>query len=1227
LVCCWEEAKMSEVEIRQKIQDALHNCSKRDDFTDTARKFFAALGYGSNRTAKINMTPAEFVKRYPPFNQIGKPKSEIRKTKSEEKFLKAAKEVHMLFQFTGGDIEKTAQLFDETFDIKEKECFVFCAVDIEDDKYTRERYATYTREINKRLNSPAVVLFRCNKKGKWYLTLSFVRQRENLLDPERAVLGRVSLLREIKCKDTHRGHINILAQLELNNRVKWIDDNDKPRSFKGLLDAWLNELDTEALNKRFYKELREWYERAVKSAKFPNARTNEGRSEHVIRMLSRILFIWFIKEKDLVKEDLFIEKNVMKLLTKSAREQGDCYYRAILQNLFFATLNTKIKKRGFRPPNSERVFHYYRYKSMLSDPKTLERWLELSPFVNGGLFECLDSQKPKGKRVDCFTDDSKAQKQLSVKDSLFFSKNKNSKGLFAIFENYKFTVEENTPIEQEVALDPELLGKVFEEFLGHVVSEKNDASEKEDDVSEEEGGKRKETGSYYTPRVIVDYMVRESLLAYFCRKMPETEEDTLRSLLTEEVDYEQVKTKLGKKEIQKFIEATGELRLLDPAVGSGAFPMGALAKLTMALKRIDPENNNLRKHEERVANMILDSRHKEAVLDRIEKDFSEKNQYNSYTRKLLLIRESIFGVDIQKIAVQICRLRFFISLTIEQVPSKSKKDNYGIQPLPNLETKIVAADTLIKIGSANLSHTDEVKKLEQAIKDIREKFFSVTDREVKDELRENDKDARQELADELERLGLPSDEADKIVKWDLYAHDEVANWFSADWMFGVEGGFDVVIGNPPYIQLQNNMGLLADYYEPQDYNTFDALGDIYVLFYERGLQLCRGHLCYITSNQWMRAGYGNSLRNLFLDKNPSLLLDVGPDVFGATVDTNILLIQNDKNQNELEACTITAENIAEAAEGAFPIKFKKDEIWSIVNPKEQELQKKLKDVGTPISLWPRVSTYRGITTGYNDAFIINENKRQEILEDCADVAERTRTDSVMRKIMRGRGIRRYYTEWAGLYLLFIPWHFPLHEDFRITGASPEAEGAFKSEYPALYKHFKGHKKRLSARNRTETGVRYEWYALQRYANTFLSEFEKEKIVWKRVGSMIRFSQDLDETYILDSCCLLTGGNIKYLTAVLNSKLLNYQILKTAPRTGMGDVIISIQAIGPLPVPVITDANLPIVQQIEVLVTEIRTTKEKGSDADTSAKEAEIDKLVYKLYGLTEDEIAIVEEQQ
>ena len=863
---------MNTTDLREDIQAALAAIPSSDFLTET-ENLLAVLGYRSERTlAGQTGAVADFIAQFPAAKES---------TRTEQVFREQVQSVRLVFQVTSDEIaavdQPTLGFAGDSFDEGQQQSFLFFGVELKGASYTRGQYAQFTREINKRLSQPTVVLF---STADHRLTLSFVHRREHKRDQRRDVLGRVSLIRDIDPADPHRAHLDILAELSLAECAEWIDIHNKSHNFDGLLAAWLDKLDTEELNRRFYRELFAWFDRAITEARFPTdqARTLHAE-EHVIRLITRLLFVWFMKEKKLVASGLFVEGQVAGLLKNYDQDGGDSYYRAVLQNLFFATLNTEIDKRGFSKVRNvtHRNFSLYRYKREISDPDALLDLFAQTPFINGGLFDCLDSEEATGSggyRVDCFSDNVIEPRRreygiVSIPNRLFFD----DAGLITLFNHYKFTVEENTPIEQEVALDPELLGKVFENLLAAYNPETRETA-------------RKQTGSYYTPRVVVDYMVEEALVATLMEKAPPDDGDAaywqerLRYLLDYEDAFDDAKELFEEAEAEGIVRAIAASKVLDPAVGSGAFPMGILHKLTLALQRIDPDNQRwqaLQKERARQradeAFETKDQQERDAELLEISETFERYS--GDFGRKLYLIQNSIFGVDIQPVACQIAKLRFFISLAIEQEADEAA-DNFGIKPLPNLETRFVAANTLLGIEEADQLDLfrQQIEALKTKLAENRERHFHATTRRKKLACRDEDKRLRTALAVELESAGLPKDDANKIAQWDPYDQNEKADWFDAEYMFGAEDGFDVVIGNPPYVESRNS--LLSD--EMKDAYLRQVLGDwgeglsrgsdLLMYFLARSPKLLHdlGHGYLITQNAWLSTDYGKKFQDFSLGK-------------------------------------------------------------------------------------------------------------------------------------------------------------------------------------------------------------------------------------------------------------------------------------------------------------------------------------------------------------------------
>ena len=561
---------MSNGDLRERIQSTLKSVPNKN-FLSVTKDLLDVLGYQSERMLELSGRPEDFIQKFPAPNE---------NTRTEQAFCENAQSVQLVFQLTSHEIASTG-LGTNAFDEGQQQSFIFFSVVLMETNYARGQYAEFTREINKRINVPTVVFYRAGNM----MTIAFVGRRPHKRDRTRDVLEQVTLIKDIRHQNPYRAHLDILAELSLRNLLSWMESNNQPKNFDSLLEAWLNKLDTEELNRRFYRDLYNWFEHAIAEATFPkNQAQTIPSEEHVIRLITRILFVWFMKEKGLISEDLFNETKIRNLLQNFNRNTGDSYYRAILQNLFFATLNTEIDKRRFSKQNraDHRNPSVYRYGKEIDDPDSLLKLFEQTPFINGGLFDCLDSfegVKAGGSRLDCFTDNPSQRRDYSIPNRLFFGAN----GLITLFENYKFTVEENTPIEQEVALDPELLGKVFENLLAAYAPETHETA-------------RKQTGSFYTPRAVVDYMVDEVLMASLAEKCQPTDGDMafwrerLRYLLDYEDAFDDANELFEDGEAESIVRAIAALKVLDPAVGPGAFPMGMLHKLTLALRRLDPKN-------------------------------------------------------------------------------------------------------------------------------------------------------------------------------------------------------------------------------------------------------------------------------------------------------------------------------------------------------------------------------------------------------------------------------------------------------------------------------------------------------------------------------------------------------------------------------------------------------------------------------------------------------------
>ena len=874
--------------LRRAVRAALAGLGGRP-LREGATALFAALGYESDRTPGFGGAGA-VVKWLA--EEIGdKPL-----TDRQRESLAGWRDAEVLFQITDDEIDdrQRALLDGARFDAGRQKSFLFAAVDLADGSRTRARLADAVRAVNARLKMPVVLLFRHGES----VTLGVAHRRAHKRDGDRDVLERVTLVKDIRIAAPHRAHVELLADLALPRMVAaGVGD------FDGLHAEWERVLDIETLNRRFFRELFEWFRRAVASCRFPDDGAGEGSAErHVIRLITRLLFIWFMKEKGLVPEELFENEFAETALGDHAPERTD-YYRAVLQNLFFATLNTEIDKRAFsgRNPGSHRDPTKYRYRDLLSDPDRFVEDLKRVPFVNGGLFDCQDdfeAVRKGGKRIDVFTDNEKRRGDLEAPARLFLDP---EDGLFPLFRRYKFTVEESTPLDREVALDPELLGRVFENLLAAYNPETRETA-------------RKATGSYYTPRQVVDYMVHEALTEALCAKSTPADGDAgwLRERLSYLLDHSDAMDDASElfedaAEKRAVVAAIAGLRALDPAVGSGAFPMGVLQTLTLALRRLDPDNAlweafQIERAKERAGEAFetLGRKRRDDALREISATF-EKYRESDFGRKLYLIQNSVYGVDIQPIACQIVKLRFFISLVIEQRPDPAAP-NLGIKPLPNLETRFVAADALIGLdeaGAQGVLGGDAVTAVQDELRGVRERHFNARTRRDKMKLRAEDRTLRKKLADALETRGYGHAAAEAVARWDPYDHNARAGWFDPEWMFGVSGGFDIAIGNPPYVRAdfpgEGHKATRKAVLDSGRYETLWQKWDMFLPFMERSFKLLAsgGVTSLIVSDAFGHAKYALRAREWFLRNARIERIDFysGIKIFDAAVHNLSYLFQ------------------------------------------------------------------------------------------------------------------------------------------------------------------------------------------------------------------------------------------------------------------------------------------------------------------------------------------------
>ena len=1252
--------------IKENIRNTLQHFTKSNDYQIYGKELFCHIVGKELIDADHQFSPEEFIKIFERKDSKLSPQKN-----TQEIFTNNIERIHISQQLTEENIRELAISKDLSNGQSNKgliNSFLFLTVRMKPSSASNKKniYAKITRIINRSLGAPAVVLFCCQQKDKHSVSLSFMHHRQHKIIKELDVVGKVSMLHNINCNNPHRAHLDIIADLHLPTCLKKIP-KDK-LNFDGLMEVWLDILDIDELSKRFYNELYAWFEKTINSAKvkFPKeykikaiggsnkSRIKEkliSKQEQIIRLITRFMFVWFMKEKNIIPDKLFDEKQVDTILKDFDKVKGDNYYLAILQNLFFGTLNTPIKdeqgkdNRKFSSKSNQghRVFTSWRYEDMIKDPQVFKSVMNKIPFINGGLFECLDSNEASGDdagyRLDCFTDNHNQRKDLSIPNHLFFSNNKKG-GLIDIFNRYKFTVEENTPLDIDVALDPELLGKVFENLLATYNPETQKTA-------------RKSSGSYYTPRSVVDYMVTSSLKEYLKNYLAHAKHTAhnLQNNLNDLFNPELEGNPFDPNYIDVIIKAISNIKVLDPAVGSGAFPMEVLRTCVELLQKLDPDNQKWKKqqlknlpemqelakdivHAEKINYQEAREKAQEKLKERqskIEDDFNKLD--HNYLRKLYLIRKNIYGIDIQPIACQIAKLRFFITLTIEQQPhyEDGEDNNFGIQSLPNLETNFICADTLMNLYKPTTDdlYMDEIDDIKIKLQQNRDAFFTANTRHTKLLLINKDKEIRNNLWEALQKHYEPlishkdkvsknsklkdepiriQETIDKIASWNLMDQITTADWFDAEWMLGVKNGFDLVIGNPPYISSNNMDKNYKKRNAIKEYMVHQGATDIYTYFYERGHNLLNssGLLCFITSNKWLRLEYGTKLRELVKNYTTiKQIIDLGAHkIFKAAVDTNIIIFSKQKPtskqqflyNNYLPSTEITLKKMSQSDLS--------DNIFILESPQVLEVINKVQQLGTPLNEWSNIKIRFGLKTGYNKAFIITDKTKDKLcLQD-------PKSTEIIKPVLKGKDIAPYSYKWKG------QWIINSHNGYKNKEAK-EVKRININDYPAIKEYLKQYSKKLKVR--TDKGDTY--YNMRSCA--YIESFEKNKIIWQQVTSQPKFCLDLKKMHMINSANFILSNPaiLLYLLGVLNSNIIMFLVDITGHRYKDAGYRLGTIYVEQIPVPKISSQEQqPIINLVETIINK----KEQGES--TKREEEKIDQHVYNLYELTSEQIQIVEDR-
>jgi adenine-specific DNA-methyltransferase len=887
------------------------------------------------------------------------------------------------------------------------------------------------------------------------------------------------------------------------------------------LEDFFEAFNVEPVSKKFFDDYKKFYQDFVEelSKKDSSNRAifeKEGISTEelekdirnfVKRLLGRLVFLYFLQKKHWLgatnKNYDDGDTNFLFNLFNYNNESKDQFYNKWLSKLFFNALNTANRTNDrFELPNGNSV------------------WI---PFLNGGLFE--EHQEPERHR------------EIQFPPTLF-------ELLFKFFNGYNFTIYENSPEDHTVAVDPEMLGNIFENLL-------------EDN---------KDKGAFYTPKEIVHYMTQESLIEYLKTHLSHSSE-AIENLIKNHITTDFTRDDL--KEVEKLID---KVKICDPAIGSGAFPMGLLQEI-FALK----------------------------ALIHYEMGYTV---WSPAKIKQDIIQNSIYGVDIEEGAVDIARLRFWLSLVVDEPSPK---------PLPNLDYKIMQGNSLLEsFEGVDLSNVDlfnspteqhitlfeEPKEnygfaddIKQLIDDyfnpknyeIKQQIHKEIDKKVTDfidiclegyenrlliefaganhtlkrkkELKQKTDSIQKEIENLESQLTNKSEARNKLVEFELKQERPYFLWhlFFAD-VFD-NGGFDIIIGNPPYIQIQKMLGSSFDN-SILNYTTYSKSGDIYCLFYEKAGMLLKkqGVLSYITSNSWIKTKYGKSLRNYFTSKlNPTKLLNFeDTQIFpSATVEVNILLAKKEEWAGDLSVAVfdnkyIKKQSISNYFENNnFKLVELSDEGWIILNNSDQIIKTLIFKNAIPLKEL-KVEIRIGIINGFNDAFIINSKQRQEIINNCENCKE------IIKPLLLGKNLSKFHYEWDD------KWLINTHNGIKKINLS---RVLVEEDYFEIYKHLLQYKNNLEIRQNKGD----HWTNL-RNCGYFL-EFEQPKILWGELSDKPKFVYDNKGMYADATLFSMTGKNLLELVAILNSKVALWFFNSITTTSGMGTNRWKKYKIEQLPIPI------------------------------------------------------------
>jgi hypothetical protein len=923
-----------------------------------------------------------------------------------------------------------------------------------------------------KMKDAALVAFHTERSTEWRFSLIKMQYSLKTKKDEYTPAKRFSFMVGEKGK-SHTAKQQLVKVLQ-NDDTPLLDDLEQAFNIETVTNEFFERYKQLVLN------LVEELEKIIKRDKTVKKEFDEKNIvviDFAKKLMGQIVFLYFLQRKGwlgLKNGEKYGEgdRNFLRSLY-DMKQKGENFFNDYLEFLFYEALS---KKRV--------TDEYKRFNCRI-------------PFLNGGLFD------PIG-----FYDWDKTD--IVIPDKLFTNNNQTKEGdpgdgILDIFDLYNFTVNEAEPLEKEVAVDPEMLGKVFERML---------------DVKE-----RKSKGAFYTPREIVHYMSQESLIHYLDTALNSS------SAAYEEIGKEQTQmfdneTKTGQAELlvehgketivpredietlikhgEQFIERDTailegklkeeankfelpktihkkaklideklrDIRVCDPAVGSGAFPVGVMTEIVKA----------------------------RSILFRIQNPGKEPSHYEF---KNHAIHHCLYGVDIDASAVEICKLRLWLSLVVDE----QRIDT--IEPLPNLDYKIVRGNSLINMPD-DVTRSD---KLEKEIEKLMNKFYAETDKDAKRELKEEIDNKIKKLFESVEQFTNYKIDFD----FRLYFHE----------VFKEKYGFDVVIGNPPYVQLQDKSKITKQFLndlESQNYNTFNKAGDIYCMFYEKGIKICNhfGYTVFISSNRFCFTNYGKTTRRFLSHYKIHRAINLNKfNVFdAANVGTLILaVIKAKRNKNCIELADLNNFNDF----SNFGVKIQKsfqkvkashfnEQQWSFYSNEILDVKQKLQNNSIALSKNKDLKINRGITTGLNHVFIIKDKLKNKLIQEDPNSKE------IIKPVLKGADVKRWIVMPNSNYLIYT------YTNIKIK------------RYPAIYEYLSNHKKELSNVYEAKRGQK-KWYELRKCK--YYDSFNEQKLIWTRLSNKNSFALSENSEFSVDSTSFAIGKNLKYYCALLNSSIIYF----------------------------------------------------------------------------------------